>query len=196
MEQGKLSREVRAFFSGDFKLKLIVMLGILGMAFILISQLMDTGRNPSPGQTPPGSLNAELTTEEYIEALEARLQSLISQIDGVGRNRVMVTLESGVQYVYAQEQRRSTDTTREGGEDLAVSGRFSESVEQRFILVDTEFGRREALVLTRLPPRVQGVVIVCQGAGNVFVEEKLISVVTTALGIPSTRVSVVKISDE
>jgi len=60
--------------------------------------------------------------------------------------------------------------------------------------VDTEFGRREALVLTRRPPRVQGVVIVCEGADNILVQEKLISVVTTALGIPSTRVSVVKIT--
>jgi len=195
VELKKLSGEVSRLLSGDVKLKLIVLLGLLGMAIILISQFIDHGGNAR--SDPPLIANsAELTTDEYIQALEARLQSLISEIDGVGRSRVMVTLESGVQYVYAQEQRRSTDSTRESGEDLAVGGRFSESVEQRFILVDTEFGRREALVLTRLPPRVQGVVIVCEGADNIHVEQKLISVVTTALGIPSTRVSVVKIAFE
>ena len=190
----KLKEQVTRFLSKDLKIKLIVMLGILGMALILISQFTGTGGGRASGQPPPAR-TPEFTNEEYIRMLEQRLQTLISEIDGVGRNKVMVTLESGVEYVYAQEERRSTDTTHQpGGSELAVGGRVQESIEQRFILVDTEFGRREALVLTRRPPRVQGVVIVCEGADNILVQEKLISVVTTALGIPSTRVSVVKIS--
>jgi len=183
---------LRQFFAKDFKLKIIVLLGILGMALILLSQFAD---NDSAGQSQPQALGgAEFANREYIAQLEERLQNLISQIDGVGRNKVMVTLETGTEYVYAQEHRRNTDTTHSGNGEIPVGGRTQESVEQRFILVDTEFGRREALVLTRIPPRVQGVVIVCEGANNPLVEQKLISVVTTALGISSNRVSVVPIS--
>jgi len=183
---------IKQFFAKDFKLKIIVLLGILGMTLILLSQFADNDRG-GQGQ-PPTMGSAELANQEYIAQLEARLESLISQIEGVGRNRVMVTLESGVEYVYAQEHRRSTDTTHASNGEVPVGGRIQESIEERFILVDTEFGRREALVLTRIPPRVQGVIIVCEGANNPVVEQKLISVVTTALGIPSTRVSVVPIS--
>jgi len=196
MELEKYTGKFKRYFSKDLRLKIIVMLGLLGMALILISQFAQTGGSgPAPGQ-PQGMRNAEFTNEEYINHLEERLRNLISEIEGVGRNKVMITLESGVQYVYAQELRRSTDSTAGGsaGGALAAGGRVHESIEERFILVDTEFGRREALVLTRLPPRVQGVVIVCEGADNILVEQKLISVVTTTLGIPSTRVSVVKIS--
>jgi len=183
---------LKQFFAKDLKLKVIVLLGILGMVLILLSQFADDGQT---GREQPQTIhNAELVNQEFVTQLEERLQSLISEIEGVGRNRVMVTLESGVEYVYAQEQRRSTDTTHGAGGEIPVGGRTQESVEQRFILVDTEFGRREALVLTRIPPRVQGVIIVCEGANNPVVEQKLISVVTTALGIPSTRVSVVPIS--
>ena len=191
MELENTGKLLKQFFAKDFKLKIIVLLGILGMVLILLSQFAG---NDSAGQGQPQVTgNAEFANQEYIAQLEERLENLISQIDGVGRNKVMITLESGVEYVYAQEQRRSTDTTHGGGE-FPVAGRTQESVEQRFILVDTEFGRREALVLTRIPPRVQGVIIVCEGANNPVVEQKLISVVTTALGIPSTRVSVVPIS--
>ena len=183
---------LKQFFAKDFKLKIIVLLGILGMALILISQLTD---GDSAGQSQPQATGgAEFVNQEYIARLEERLQDLISEIDGVGRNRVMVTLESGAEYVYAQEHRRSTDTTHSGYGGVPTGGRIQENVEQRFILVDTEFGRREALILTRIPPRVQGVVIVCEGANNPMVEQKLISVVTTALGISSARVSVVPIS--
>ena len=183
---------LKQFFAKDLKLKVIVLLGILGMVLIVLSQFADDSQT---GQGQPQAIhNAELANQEYITQLEERLQSLISEIEGVGRNRVMVTLESGVEYVYAQEQRRSTDTTHSVSGEIPVGGRTQESVEQRFILVDTEFGRREALVLTRIPPRVQGVIIVCEGANDPVVEQKLISVITTALGIPSTRVSVVPIS--
>ena len=182
---------LKQFFAKDFKLKIIVLLGILGMALILLSQFADSD---SAGQSQPQITGgAEFANLEYITQLEERLQNLISQIDGVGRNKVMITLESGTEYVFAQEQRRNTDTTHPGSGEILAGGRTQESVEQRFILVDTEFGRREALVLTRIPPRVQGVIIVCEGASNPVVEQKLISVVTTALGIPSTRVSVVPI---
>ena len=180
MRPEKVSGTVARLLSKEYRPKVIVLLGIVGMALILISQLVDTGLGPDgPSREGPPAVvgSAELETREYIRQLEERLQNLISQIEGVGRNKVMVTLESGVEYVYAQEQRRG-----------------AESVEQRFILVETEFGRREALVLTRLPPRVQGVVIVCEGAHDPVVRQKLISVVTTALGIASTRVSVVQIS--
>ena len=182
---------LRQFFAKDFKLKIIVLLGILGMVLILVSQFTD---DDQAGQGQPQTGNAEFASQDYVAQLEERLQNLISQIDGVGRNKVMITLESGVEYVYAQEQRRSTDTTHSGGGEIPAGSRTQENVEQRFILVDTEFGRREALVLTRIPPRIQGVIIVCEGANNPVVEQKLISVVTTALGIPSTRVSVVPIS--
>ena len=61
--------------------------------------------------------------------------------------------------------------------------------------MDSEYGKKEALVLTQLEPKIQGVVIVCEGAGNIRVEADLTNVVTTALNIPSTRVCVVKISE-
>ena len=193
MELEKAGGALKRLLVGEGKVKLIVLIGLLGMALILISQLTDRGSPVQNGQQQALRTAEFTSSEDYIRHLEERLQTLISEIEGVGRNKVMVTLESGVEYVFAQEQRRSIDATTPGG-DIQAGGRTSESVEQRFILVDTEFGRREALVLTRLPPRVQGVVIVCEGADNIHVEQKLISVVTTALGISSTRVSVVKIS--
>jgi len=196
MDMEKYAGKLKQFFSKDLRLKIIVILGLLGMTLILISQFAQTGGSGQAPVQPQGMRSAEFTNEEYIRHLEERLRNLISEIEGVGRNKVMITLESGVQYVYAQELRRSTDSTTGGpaGGAMAAGGRVQESIEERFILVDTEFGRREALVLTRLPPRIQGVVIVCEGADNILVEQKLISVVTTTLGIPSTRVSVVKIS--
>lgn len=194
MDVSRFAKAVKEFFSGEGKLKLIVLLGIAGMILILVSQL--AGRDKAP-QEPPDEATATFTTEEYIAGLEDKLTNLVTGIEGVGRAQVMVTLESGVEYVYAQEEKRNTDTTREpGGEEQpAVTVMQKENVEQKYILIETEYGKREALVLTQLQPKVQGVVVVCEGADSIYVQQKLTSVVTTALGIPSTRVCVVKIEN-
>lgn len=184
--------KLKAFFSKDLRLKLIVLVGLLGMALILLSQLMSREKPP---QRPMDEATASFTAEDYIEGLESKLQELVTGIEGVGRAEVMVTLESGVEYVYAQEEKRNTDTIRGQGEEQEVfKVSQKENVEQKYIIVETEYGKRQALVLTELQPRIQGVVIVCEGADDIRVQEKLTSVVTTALGISSTRVCVVKIS--
>ena len=167
-------------------------MGLAGMALILISQF--TGKSKE-SQKPADTNTAEFTVEQYTKGVEERLTGLITSIDGVGRAQVMVTLQSTAETVYAQEEKRTTDKTQDpSGTERVGRTNQKENVEQKYILVDSEYGRRQALVVTQLQPKIQGVVIACEGADNVRVEQRLIHVVTTALGIPSTRVCVVKIS--
>ena len=48
---------------------------------------------------------------------EEKLYQLVSSIQGVGEAQVWVTLESGVEYVYLQEEVRNTDTTKDYDEE-------------------------------------------------------------------------------
>jgi stage III sporulation protein AG len=45
-------------------------------------------------------------------------------------------------------------------------------------------------------PKIQGVVVVCEGAEDARVQLTLTSVITTALDIPSTRVYIARISGD
>jgi len=186
-----LTENIKKFVSKDPKLKLIVVLGLLGMLLILISQFTAGGAAPA---SQPDRAAASFTADQYIEDMENRLKTLISGIEGVGRAEVMLTLESGVEYVYAREEKRNSDITRDPGSEQQAGRIYEkENIEQRYILIDTEYGRKQALVLTERQPKIQGVIIVCEGADNIRVQDKLVSVVTTALGISSARVCVVKI---
>jgi len=177
----------------DWKLKVLVAAGIAGMLLILISGMFGDKEAVADDQVDTGT--AVFTSEEYAASLETKLTDLITGIDGVGQAKVMVTLESGVKYVYVQEEKRTVDRTQELGEAQAVNRVVSkENLEQSYILVENKDGRKEALVQTALQPKVQGVVIACEGGGDIRVEQSLINVVTTALNISSNRVCVVKIS--
>lgn len=192
----KLVEGLKAFFTAERKLGFIVLLGILGMVLILISRFWGgDDMKLTASEEPPDPGLVQFTADAYAAGLEAKLCDLITGIEGVGHARVMVTLENNGQYVYAVEEKRNVDKTvepqAEGEKDRVTS---KENVQQSYILVDTSYGQRQALVETQLEPKVQGVVIVCEGAGNIHVKQSLINVVTTALNIPSTRVCVEKIS--
>ncbi|MCL2068456.1 MAG: hypothetical protein FWH00_01010, partial [Oscillospiraceae bacterium] len=124
-------------------------------------------------------------SQEYAGHLEERITALVSEIEGVGRLLVMVTLANSGEYVFAQEEKRSSDRDQQ-----------RENLEQKYVIVESDNGRRQALVRTRLEPGVQGVVIICEGADDIFVRSRVVNAVTTALNISSARVSVEKIRVE
>jgi stage III sporulation protein AG len=186
----KLAGPLKKLGPGDWRLKLVVVLGLLGMALIAVSQFLPEKK------PPPDSATAVFTSSDYAAALEERLTGLITEMDGAGRVRVMVTLENAGETVYAQEETRNVDKHEEVPAEQASATTTSakENIEQRYILVEGENGGREALVRTQIEPRVQGVVVLCEGAGNLLVEQSITHVVTTALNVPTTRVAVVKIT--
>jgi stage III sporulation protein AG len=186
----KLAGPLKKLGPGDWRLKLVVVLGLLGMALIAVSQFLPEKK------PPPDSATAVFTSSDHAAMLEERLTGLIAEMDGAGRVRVMVTLENAGETVYAQEESRNVDKLEEIPAEQASATTTSqkENIEQRYILVDGENGGREALVRTQIEPRVQGVVVLCEGAGNLLVEQSITHVVTTALNVPTTRVAVVKIT--
>lgn len=180
--------------SGDVKTKLIVAAGLIGMLLILISQFMDSGAATAREEAPQDTTTAQYTTEEYAAQLEEKLQRLIGSIQGVGAAQVMVTLEHGIEYVYAQQEKSSTDKKLEpGSEESGERLDYKYDVEYSYVFVDNGYGDKRPLLRTELQPKVQGVVVVCEGADDIRVQQNVTNVVTTALHIPTTRVCVVKI---
>ena len=113
-------------------------------------------------------------------------------IRGAGQCQVMVTLENGVEYVYASQQKVNTDRTEDTASD---SNKISQrdGTEQNIIIVDTDNGR-QGLLVTEIQPTVKGVVVVCEGGDLPQVQQRIIEAVTTALNISSKRVCVTKSS--
>ena len=98
-----------------------------------------------------------------------------------------MTLESGVEYVYAKEQRENSDYKEEGGEKVSKSADTQENI----ILIDGSNGKT-GLLLTEIQPQVKGVVVVCSGGDTAAVCERATQAVVAALNISSRRVCVTK----
>ncbi|MBC3937453.1 MULTISPECIES: hypothetical protein [Anaerotruncus] len=185
-----LREKLDAVFKGKHS-RTLLFVGIAGMALIFLSTVIQTGGSNKPN---PSVGAGQLTSQEYVAQLEERLTGIVGSIEGVGRCQVMVTAESGVEYVYAVEETQNVNRTNSYNGDEVARETQQENTEQKYIVVDAGNGKKEALVKTERQPAIQGVVIVCEGAGSMVVQERVTQVVTTALGIPYNKVCVTKLS--
>ncbi len=189
MPLNSLTEGIKKFFGkNDKRARIVLILGIAGIVMIGLSQFWPSGEKKT--STEIGTASAD--TEAYKTKLEKRVEEMISSVKGVGNARVMITLESGIEYIYEKEQNVSStlneDHTQEGGAKIQQS----EDSKESFIIVEDANGRKTALVRKQLEPQIQGVVIVCEGGGNAVVAKNIYDLVTTALGIGYDRVCVVK----
>lgn len=109
----------------------------------------------------------------YEQELEHRLEDLLSDVDGAGKTRVMVTLESTQLNVYATDERDSMGGT-----------------EKTHILLDDG----GALTETIQTPEIGGVAVLCEGGDNVKVAAQIHEILSSLLGLSTGRISVTKMS--
>ncbi|MCI1955495.1 MAG: stage III sporulation protein AG [Oscillospiraceae bacterium] len=172
--------------------KIILGAGLLGIALILLSgNLKSCDSQTAPTASSPSSRTV-LTAEEYEKQMENSLSGIISQIDGVGNARVMVTLEQTSKSVYATQEKKSGQQTDEKAESGVGKNETNNSDETTYLLVKDADGSEKALQVTEVQPVVKGVVVVCDGGGDPKVQQNITDAVTTALHITSVRVCVIK----
>ncbi len=136
------------------------------------------------------------TTEEYTQSIQHKLTQMITSIEGVGNASVLVTLEGGISYEYATEERTSSDITQDVSSDSYTRTQQRDDTEENYIIISGENGEQTALVKQQIEPEIKGVVVVCEGGNEEVVQYNVIQAVTTALDIPTTKVYVAQITSE
>ena len=155
--------------------------GMAGIALIFLSSVW-----PSSSQTKSASSAASSSaTSDYAAQLEQNLRGIVGSIAGVGRVRVMVTLESGVQYVYEQNQKTTQSSASTASQTQQATG-----TEESTVLAQTASGGQQALIQTERQPQVRVVVMVCDGGNDPAVQEQVLEAVSTALGVSVSAISI------
>ena len=113
------------------------------------------------------------SVQYYTEVLEERIQNLCTSVQGVTNATVLLTLDCGSEFVYAQ----NTDTTSPstGVWDYVIVSRG-----------DSE----EPIGVTEIYPKVRGVAVVCTGGNSAAIQQVITELLTASLGISSNRIKV------
>lgn len=145
-----------------------LLLILLGAGTGILLLLIGSGWFSSSKKTTaePSALSAEEEIEQYRSSLELRIASLCASVSGVSDVHVAVSLSGGFETIYATE-------SKNGSEVYAIIGSGSNA---------------EALVISRNPPEVTGIGVVCRGGGNTAVRNELISLLSSSFRVPTNRI--------
>jgi len=145
---------------------LILLLGILLMLFANIERKTDL--DESGGQEVCSSAE-----------IEQQMEEILGKIAGVGRVKVMLTLESGDTLQLATDSDVSEQTA--GGKQQ------SETVK-----LNRGSGEQEVVVTRRSYPTYRGAVVVCDGADNSHVQLAVLEAVSVLTRLTAERITVLK----
>lgn len=183
------------------KFQFIIILVILGIAFMLISNFFSKD-HASQTAVPTSSIKQEdqqvfgnkadektKTIKEYESQYENQLKEALETIAGVEDVTVMVNVDGTALKVLEKnvttKSQTTNETDREGGKRKVDDESRTEEV---VIIEDGE--QKKPIVLTTKKPPVSGVLVVAKGAENIQVKQWIIEAVTRLLDVPSHRVSV------
>lgn len=124
--------------------------------------------------------NKESASSASADETAKQLEYILSQIDGAGKVKVVVTFKDSGSTVYSRDTEKKTETTTGGGENKEVI-----SEKDSVVLVGGK-----PLVERVLLPEVMGVVIVAEGGGNATVRLNLIRAAETLLDINGDLIKV------
>ena len=108
------------------------------------------------------SKTENFSTEEYVDGLENKLSQILSKIEGAGEVKVMITVESGMEIITANEE--------ESGKPILVNGKV--------------------VILKEMYPKVKGVLIVAKGADSIKVKMELLNATVALLDVDSNCVEI------
>ncbi|MEI3542538.1 MAG: stage III sporulation protein AG [Acutalibacteraceae bacterium] len=180
-------KKIHEFLLKDKFKKIIIFVGILGIALIFFSGLLKTS-----GTKKTKSSTQNSSTKEYVFQLESSLREMVSSIKGAGNTKVLVTLENSEETVYATEEKKNKEATEDKTDGQLSKKRESDDCEKKYITIKDADGTERALSVTQIQPTVKGVVVVCDGGDIPEVQQRVTEAIKTALNITSKRVYVTK----
>jgi len=132
-----------------------------------------------PGQTDKAPQQETATPESMPVTCAEELEDILSQMEGVGKVKVLLTEADGAQTIY------QTDEDRTDSHD-------NKSLRVETVIV-TNGDRGEAgLIRSVTPPVYLGAIIVCQGGDIPSIKLAIVQAVSGVTGISSDRIAVLK----
>ncbi|MBO4987740.1 MAG: stage III sporulation protein AG [Lachnospiraceae bacterium] len=182
----------------------MVVFVLLGILLLVIAIPLDTGKekqnineeiksdgDEADGLTDKGSAFTD-ESMEYCLALEARIEELLSVMDGVGKVQAMVTVSASREMIVEKDEpvNRATVTEADGSGGSRSTNESSYEYETIFE-TDSE-GNKTPYVVKQIEPEIQGITVVAQGGGNAIVQKNISDVLEALFHIEAHKIKVVK----
>lgn len=185
------------------KLPWLIVLFLVGVVLLTVSNFIPNAKLiDNPSSDVSSQVEDELPIEDSSEAdglaeveaaLENRLETILSTVEGVGNVSVTITLENGPQYVYATNENVNESKVEEkdsnGGQRITTETTNSD---QMVLSQPASIGGQQPVIVKEIKPEIAGILVAAEGADAADVRVTLARAVQTLLDIPAHKVSVLQ----
>ena len=183
MELKEFVRERRKKLPSD-----LILAVFFGIILIAVGNLMFDSSPKKEKAEETTAFNEIGNKDNYISELESKTENIFSHINGAGKVDVMLTLNSGRESVYAEENKKSVTKNDESG--------MSENEENKIVMRNNNDGSTEPVLIKELTAEISGVVIVSEGGDDILVKNSLIRAAQALFGVSANKVEVFKMKQE
>ena len=159
----------------------LVAIAVLIMLLLFFSEIFSENNKENVSKE-----NTEIYSSQYIDKTEKELEELLESINGAGEVKVMITLETCYENVFAKGYNEKNDNKTDS---------YKSESEEEYIIIKNGSNNEECLVVKVYEPAVKGVAVIAQGAGNVQVKNAITQTVCALFDISTAKVSVEKMNE-
>ena len=131
--------------------------------------------------------NSSSASIKDSENLEQKLESILSQIQGVGEVQVFINYSESSETVAMYNENTKTSTTEEA--DTSGGTRKVESTDsQKELVYQEENGEKTPIIQKTVQPKIEGAIITAKGASNATVKTNIVQAVEAATGLATHKI--------
>ena len=134
-------------------------------------------------------------SDEYVGYWEDKLERTLRYVEGVGKVKVLITLQTSEQKIVEKDgPEEYSDTTEKdtaGGSRVIGNSRIEKST---IYTTDGQGGNIPYVVMT-IPPAVEGVVVIAQIADRENIQENIIEAIQVLFDIEANKIKIVKMKN-
>ena len=147
-----------------------------------------------PEQTAPAETedDAAEQTSDYGDRIERELEGILQYMEGVGKVRVMVTLQSGGEEIVEKDRPAARTNSTENDSTGGSRSTSDMDTDETTVYITDSNGTQTPYVRRRDNPRIEGVVVTASGGGNAAVQKNIKRSIQALFGIDENRIVVVK----
>jgi stage III sporulation protein AG len=155
----------------------------------------DTARTGETQEEAAGTADATADADGlYAAQMEERLTQALTRVEGVGEVRVMITLKSSSELIVEKEQPVRRSATSES-DAMGGSRSINEVDSQESVVYRSDGSLNEPYVIKTLPPQIEGVLVIAQGAGNGNVSRTIVEIAQALFDVEAHKVKVVRMEE-
>ncbi len=187
--------KLKEMFKGKKKTEnLLVLLVLLIIVVIAINYIWNSDEKKENNVKQESQSNEikQVSTENIKDKTEEKLENILSKISGVGKVRVMITysVSSSVTPVYDETSKVSNTTENDdsGGTRTITQTENGKQI----VYKENSDGSKEPITKNTESPKMEGAIIVAEGAENIEVKTNIIEAVEAATGLATHKIQVFK----